>query len=81
MIERLARCAMERAIAIADALSVWLQRREQRRGLPPPSTLTLRDLLEIKKESDSYARRTQAPTVVIPAPSERKERGGRGPRY
>lgn len=53
----------------------------KRKSAPPPSTLTLRDLLEIKKESDAHARRSQAPTVVIPPPSERRERGGRGPRY
>lgn len=38
---------------------------------PPPAGLTLRDLIDMKRQDDDRVRRSQAPTVVIDPPSER----------
>lgn len=36
------------------------------------NTLSLKDLLELRRADEDRVRRSQAPTVVIPPPSERR---------
>ena len=38
----------------------------------PGATLSLKDLLELRRADDERVKRSQAPTVVIPPPSERR---------
>lgn len=80
--ERIALFVVELAFKVAEGVAGWLER-EERKRLPPhhPSTLSLKDLLEIKRANDTQVRRSQAPTVAITAPSERAQRGRGGPRY
>ena len=76
--EKLALCIANAAFAIAEKLAGWLEARGQRRALPRP--LTVKDLLEIRAQKDAQ-RRSQAPTVLIPPPSERDKPGGGSSRY
>ena len=52
--------------AVAEAVSKLADRKKK------PEGLTMKDLLDLKRKDDELARKTQAPTVVIPAPSERE---------
>ncbi len=65
--QKLALCVVDLAFAIAEKVAYWLEAAEKRKRLPRP--LTVADLLEIRTQKDA-ARRSQAPTVVIPPPSE-----------
>jgi hypothetical protein len=61
---------------VAERVDRWNTRRK-RKGKPAPVGLSWKDVLEIKRQSDAGARRSEAPTVVIPPPSELL--GGRSP--
>lgn len=53
-------------------LAVGLNDRLRKRKAPASSGLTMRDILELKRLDDERVRKSTAPTVVIPAPSERR---------
>lgn len=74
--ERIALFVVELAFTIAERVAAWLEAREKRAKKPSPG-LSLKELLEIKRLNDTQVRRTQAPTVVIPPPSERSGRSSR----
>jgi len=76
--ERLALRVVNAAFAVAEKVAGWLEARGRKRALPRP--LTVKDLLEIRARKDAE-RRSQAPTVLIPAPSERGKPGGGSSRY
>lgn len=85
--ERLALLIVELAFKLAEGVAGWLERREKRVTKDIPRGLTWPDLLELKRHNDSV-RRSQAPTVVIPPPSEwgkttsvRGKPGGGGSRH
>lgn len=61
---------VERLFDVAE-LVVKLSEKKKK---PEPSHLTLRDLVEMKRQQDEGVRRSSAPTVVIPPPSEREKR-------
>jgi hypothetical protein len=62
--------AVERIFDVLDLIALVSDRRkEKRRG----KDLTLEDLLRPSRDGD-LLRRTQAPTMVIPPPSERGKR-------
>ncbi len=88
--ERIALFVIDLAFALAEHVSDWLDKRARKKRLPrpTPSGLSLKDLLEIKKANDAAQKKSEAPTVVIPPPSEwgkltpaGPKRGGGGSRY
>lgn len=68
---------------VAITVSDWVDARDKRRRIQRSLNdgLTLKQILDLKKEGEAVMRRSNAPTVVIPPPSERKERGGGSSRY
>lgn len=61
---------VERAFDLAELILAISEKKKQK--LPPPSSLSLKDLVEMKRADNETVRRSQAPTVVIPPPSERE---------
>lgn len=61
---------VERLFDVAE-LVVKLSEKKKK---PAPSQLSLRDLIDLKRQQDESVRRSSAPTVVIPPPSERFEK-------
>lgn len=53
--------------AVAEGVSALMEKRKKR-----PQGLSMRELLDMKRQDEDLVRRTQAPTVVIPPPSERE---------
>jgi hypothetical protein len=59
--------------AVAETVvKVSDKRRDKRAKERARASLTLKDLMALKRADDEYLRRSQAPTVVIPPPSERE---------
>jgi hypothetical protein len=56
--------------AVAEGVASLMEKRKAKR--PPPPSLSLRDIMEMKRADAELVKRTQAPTVVIPPPSERE---------
>ncbi len=54
--------------AIAERIDAWSTKRKKRKV--EPIGFSWKDVLEIKRQSDTAVRRSEAPTVVIPPPSE-----------
>lgn len=52
--------------AVAEGVSGLMEKRRK------PRPFTLRELLDMKRKDAELVRRTQAPTVVIPPPSDRE---------
>jgi len=71
------RCAYFVAIGLSD----WVDGRRLRRKRIGKKRWTAGELVELKAEGARAYQKSQAPTVVIPPPSEREKRSGRGPRH
>lgn len=66
--EKVALFVVER---VFDVLELISNLSDKRKAKQKPKELTLKDLLDAKRDTE-LLRRTQAPTVVIPPPSERE---------
>lgn len=67
---QIALAVIDVGFAIAERVDAWSTKRKRKQKLPP-TALSWKDVLEIKRQSDLGARKSEAPTVVIPPPSER----------
>lgn len=65
---------IERLFDVAELVSAASDRSAAKRKQLGPSPLTLKELMEIKRQDEDLYRRTNAPTVLIPPPSEREKR-------
>lgn len=61
---------VDKGFDAAECIERWWTRRKRKGQRPAPVGLSWKDVLEIKRQSDAGARRSEAPTVVIHPPSE-----------
>lgn len=57
---------------VFDVLELIDRANERAKAKRKPKELTFHDLVDVKRDAE-LLRRTQAPTVVIPPPSERRD--------
>jgi hypothetical protein len=55
---------------VFDVLEFLVALGDKKKKQAEPSQLSLKDLIELRRQDESQRRRAAAPTVVIPPPSE-----------